>query len=129
MDHMSHDLTATTGTASMINSAITQPIRRILSQEWRLRKGWLLALMVIVAATSTASAQVLTPAEIKDPELRSLQQQYINDLQVVGQDIQALPLKYRFYLSRKLDLDESQQQQLISARFDLIATTARPYWQ
>ena len=52
--------------------------------------------------------------------MRSLQQQYINDLKVVGQDIQALPLKYHFYLNRKLDLDESQQQHADqrSIRFD-----------
>jgi hypothetical protein len=76
--------------------------------------------MVFVVVVGCASAQVLTPAEIKDPDLRSLQQQYINDLKIVGQDIQALPLKYRFYLNRKLDLDESQQQHAdqSSIRFD-----------
>jgi hypothetical protein len=79
-----------------------------------------LALIVIMGATSAVTAQVLTPAEIKDPDLRSLQQQYINDLEVVGQDIQGLQLKYRFYLSRKLDLDESQQRHSDqrSIRFD-----------
>jgi hypothetical protein len=79
----------------------------------------LLALILVVVGCR-ASAQVLTPAEIKDPDLRSLQQQYINDLKVVGQDIQALPLKYHFYLNRKLDLDESQQQNAdqSSIRFD-----------
>jgi hypothetical protein len=79
----------------------------------------LLALILVVVGCG-ASAQVLTPAEIKDPDLRSLQQQYINDLMVVGQDIQALPLKYHFYLNRKLDLDESQQQHADqrSIRFD-----------
>ena len=66
--------------------------------------------LILIVVRRRASAQVLTPAEIKDPDLRSLQQQYINDLKVVGQDIQALPLKYHFYLNRKLDLDESQQQ-------------------
>ena len=78
-----------------------------------------LALILVVAA-SAASAQVLTPAEIKDPDLRSLQQQYMNDLKLVGEDILALPLEYHFYLSRKLDLDESQQQQADqrSIRFD-----------
>jgi hypothetical protein len=78
------------------------------------------ALIVIMAAASAASAQVLTPAEIRDPDLRSLQQQYINDLKVVGHDIQGLQLKYRFYLNRKLDLDESQQQHADqrSIRFD-----------
>lgn len=70
----------------------------------------LLVLILIVALGGTASAQVLTPSEIRDPDLRALQQQYINDLRIVGQDIQGLQLKYRFYLNRKLDLDESQQQ-------------------
>src|ERR1700675_604655 len=82
-------------------------------------KTKLLALILVVVGCG-ASAQVLTPAEIKDPDLRSLQQQYINDLKVVGQDIQALPLKYHFYLNRSLDLDESQQQHADqrSIRFD-----------
>jgi hypothetical protein len=85
-----------------------------------MRKSSLLALIFIVVATGAASAQVLTPAEIKDPDLRSLQQQYMNDLKLVGQDILALPLGYRFYLSRKLDLDESRQRQADqrSIRFD-----------
>jgi len=76
--------------------------------------------LILVVVLGRASAQVLTPAEIKDPDLRSLQQQYINDLKVVGQDIQALPLKYHFYLNRSLDLDESQQQHADqrSIRFD-----------
>ena len=83
-------------------------------------KVGLLALITIMAAASGGFAQVLTPAEIKDPDLRSLQQQYINDLKVVGQDIQALPLQYRFYLSRKLDLDQSEQEHADqrSIRFD-----------
>ena len=82
-------------------------------------KTKLLALILVLVGCR-ASAQVLTPVEIKDPELRTLQQQYINDLRVVGQDIQALPLKYHFYLNRKLDLDESQQQNAdqSSIRFD-----------
>jgi len=85
-----------------------------------MRKSSLLALIFIVVATGAASAQVLTPAEIKDPDLRSLQQQYMNDLKLVGEDILALQLEYRFYLSRKLDLDESQQQHADqrSIRFD-----------
>jgi hypothetical protein len=76
--------------------------------------------LILLVAASAASAQVLTPAEIKDPDLRSLQQQYMNDLKLVGQDILALPLEYHFYLSRKLDLDEPQQRQADqrSIRFD-----------
>jgi hypothetical protein len=76
--------------------------------------------LILVVAASAAWAQVLTPAEIKDPDLRSLQEQYMNDLKLVGQDILALPFEYRFYLSRKLDLDESQQRlaDQRSIRFD-----------
>jgi hypothetical protein len=117
---MSHDLTAITAPTSMISSAITTPVHRVRREDGSRRRGWLLPLILIVAASSIAWSQVLTPAEIKDPDMRSLQQQYINDLKVVGQDIQALPLEYRFYLSRKLDLDESQQQHADqrSIRFD-----------
>jgi hypothetical protein len=75
---------------------------------------------MITTAGSAAPAQVLTPVEIRDPDMRALQQQYINDLKAVGQDIQGLRLKYHFYLNRKLDLDESQQDHADqrSIRFD-----------
>ncbi len=117
---MSHNLTAITAPTSMISSAIAEPVHRVLREDGSRRRNWLLPLILIVATSSIGSTQVLTPAEIKDPEMRSLQQQYINDLKVVGQDIQALPLEYRFYLNRKLDLDESQQQHADqrSIRFD-----------
>src|SRR3984893_19049780 len=91
-----------------------------MRQEWCMRKNRRLALILIVVANGVASAQILSPAEIKDPDLRSLQEQYINDLKVVGQDVLALQFEYHFYLSRKLDLDESQQQHADqrSIRFD-----------
>lgn len=122
MKNISPARTATAATASMAASSLTRPVRRALRQPWTVRKALLLALIIIVVMvpTSAAWAQVLTPAEIRDPDLRSLQQQYINDLKVVGQDIQNLQLKYRFYLNRKLDLDEAQQQHAdqSSIRFD-----------
>jgi len=122
MKNISDARTAITAATSMPGSRLTSPIRHILRQPWTLRQTRLLALIIIMimVATSTALAQVLTPAEIRDPDLRSLQQQYINDLKVIGQDIQGLQLKYRFYLSRKLDLDEPQQQHADqrSIRFD-----------
>lgn len=100
----------------------TTMILRFSAESWTARKTLLLAVVIlaIVVLTSVSKAQVLTPAEIRDPDLRSLQQQYINDLKVVGQDIQGLQLKYRFYLNRKLDLDESEQQHADqrSIRFD-----------
>jgi len=57
-----------------------------------------------------AWAQVLPPSEIKDPELRTLQERNMDDLKKLGADILALPTDYPFYLSRKLDLDEAKQK-------------------
>lgn len=67
-----------------------------------------------------ASAQVLSPAEIKDHQLRDLQQQYMEDLSRLGADVLSLPTPYSFYLSRRLDLDEQKQKSADqrSIRFD-----------
>jgi hypothetical protein len=58
----------------------------------------------------SASAQVLPANEIKDPELRALQERNMDDLKQLGADILALPTDYPFYLSRKLDLDEAKEK-------------------
>ena len=78
------------------------------------------SLTLVLLAASTCWAQIVAPPEIKDPELRSLQQQYMDDLKLVAQDILASHFEYSFYLSRKLDLDEAQQQrsEQRSIRFD-----------
>src|ERR1700758_3452221 len=77
---------------------------------------------VIVAffALQIANAQVVAPVEMKDPELRSLQMEYMDDLKAVGTEINNLPFDYSFYLSKKLDLDEQQQKAADqrSIRFD-----------
>lgn len=52
-------------------------------------------LALFLLAGETCLAQVVSPWDIKDPELRSLQQQYMNDLQSAGSDI----LANRFELS------------------------------
>jgi hypothetical protein len=57
-----------------------------------------------------ARAQVLPPAEIKDPELRALEERNMDDLKQLGAEILALPTDYPFYLSRRLDLDEAKQK-------------------
>jgi hypothetical protein len=63
---------------------------------------------------------VVSPVEIKDPALRALQQQYMDDLGQAGADILSTHFDYPFYLSRKLDLDQSRQQvaDQTSIRFD-----------
>jgi len=66
-----------------------------------------LALFLFFASASLA--QVVSPAEIKDPALRALQQEYVDELRLTGQDILQTKFDYPFYLSRKLDLDQAQQ--------------------
>jgi hypothetical protein len=78
------------------------------------KAGWLglflgLTLSLFLLAASASLAQVVSPAEIKDPALRSLQLQYNDDLRLTGQDILATQFDYPFYLTRKLDLDQAQQ--------------------
>lgn len=80
-----------------------------------------LLLPIVVSVASTfAAAQVLSPAEIKDPVLRDLQTRNIEDLKLVGQEIASSSFDFPFYLSRKLDIDEKQQQtaEQRSIRFD-----------
>ncbi|MBZ5719111.1 MAG: hypothetical protein LAO03_01915 [Acidobacteriia bacterium] len=82
------------------------------------RSCWLGCVLFMAAAASFA--QVVSSAEIKDPELRSLQTQYMDELTSVGHDILANKFEYPFYLSRKLDLDQALQQKADqrSIRFD-----------
>lgn len=65
-------------------------------------------------------AQVVSPVEIKDQELRALQERYIDDLKKFGADVLSIPTEYSFYLSRRLDLDEQRQKSADrrSIRFD-----------
>ena len=74
----------------------------------------------VMFVASASLAQVVSPVEIKDPALRDLQQQYMDDLSRVGEDILSNHFDYPFYLSRKLDLDQAQQQiaDQSSIRFD-----------
>ena len=70
------------------------------------RAGWFVLFLLVASASL---AQVVSPVEIKDPALRALQQQYTDDMRLAGQDILANQFEYPFYLSRKLDLDQTQQ--------------------
>jgi len=75
---------------------------------------------LVLVSVTVAAAQVVSPAEIKDSRLRSLELQYMDDLRQVGNEILADHFDYPFYLSRKLDLDELQQKRADqhSIRFD-----------
>jgi hypothetical protein len=76
--------------------------------------------LIAVSFSFLTCAQVISPPEIKDPELRALQQQYMEDLKQLGADIVSIPTEYPFYLSRRLDIDEAQQKasDQRSIRFD-----------
>src|ERR1700726_3896259 len=79
-----------------------------------------LGLALFLLACGAGLAQVESPWEIKDPELRSLQQRYMDDLQSAGGDIFASHFEDPFYFIPKLDLDQAEQQHADqhSIRFD-----------
>ena len=79
-----------------------------------------LGVAVVIFLAVGAAAQVISPAEIKTPELRALQQEYLDQLKGVGNAVQAHPFDHPFYFSRRLDIDEEKQQRTDqrSIRFD-----------
>jgi hypothetical protein len=65
--------------------------------------------MLLLAAAS-GWAQVLSPEEIRDSQLRALQQKYRNELKLIPHAIGSRSLPYRFYFSRRMDLEETAQK-------------------
>ncbi len=58
-----------------------------------------------------APGQVLSPAEIADPTLRSLQQSHLTELHAITKALEGHKFPYHFYFSRRLDLSEREQEQ------------------
>ena len=79
---------------------------------------WLLPL--ILSLTGFSAGQALTPAEIKQPQMRALQEKHFQQLQTIGAEVQGHIFPYGFYFSRVLDLELSQQEHADqrSLRFD-----------
>ena len=75
---------------------------------------------LILSLTCFSAGQALTPAEIKQPQMRALQEKYFQQLQTVGAEVQGHIFPYNFYFSRVLDLELSQQEHADqrSLRFD-----------
>ena len=67
---------------------------------------------ILLFVAGLASAQVVSPVEIQDPDMRALQQNSMSQLQVAAQHIAAHHFDYPFYFSRKLDVDQKQQQRI-----------------
>jgi hypothetical protein len=76
---------------------------------------WILVFMPLVAV-----AQVLSPPEIGDLQMRELQQKHLTELKNVARAISSHSFPYRLYFSRRLDLTEQQQERSDqrSIRFD-----------
>jgi hypothetical protein len=77
-------------------------------------------LPLILSLACFSAGQALTPAEIKQPQLRALQEKYFQQLQTVGAEVQGHVFPYAFYFSRVLDLELAQQEHADqrSLRFD-----------
>ncbi len=65
---------------------------------------------LISLAGIAVTAQVVAPVEIRDAEIRTLQQAAMPQLTLIGKSIARYPFRYPFYFSRKLDIDERQQK-------------------
>ena len=74
------------------------------------RSNFVSAAVIAALAAAAACAQVLSPAEILDPEMRELQQKHMADLKTVAVAISSHQFPYRFYFSRKLDVSEQQER-------------------
>jgi hypothetical protein len=62
------------------------------------------------ALAGSGFAQVLSPPEIQDLDMRALQEKHLTELKTVGTAISAHRFPFKLYFSRALDLNEQQQQ-------------------
>jgi len=76
--------------------------------------------IVVLSLAPFSAPQALTPAEIKEPQMRALQEKHFQQLQAIGSEVQAHIFPYAFYFSRVLDIELSQQERADqrSLRFD-----------
>src|ERR1700687_1221322 len=70
----------------------------------------LFAAICLAALAGNSLAQVLSPPEIQDLDMRALQEKHLTELKTVGVAISSHRFPYRLYFSRALDLNEEQQQ-------------------
>jgi len=68
------------------------------------------AILPVLLAAVAGRAQVLAPEEIRDPQLRALQQKYRAELKLIATAAAVQNLPYHFYFSRGLDLEEKDQK-------------------
>src|SRR6516225_5542321 len=66
--------------------------------------------VTLVGFAVVGRPQVLAPAEISDPAMRALQQKHLPELKATAADIMSHHYPHSFYLSRRLDIPEKQEQ-------------------
>ena len=66
-----------------------------------------MAAVFICGIVGAAHAQVVPPAQIKDPQLRALQSKYFSGLTAAAAEIATHNYPSKFYLTRELDLRPS----------------------
>jgi hypothetical protein len=67
-------------------------------------------LFCAVLVQTSAVAQVLSPEEIRDPQISALERKYFAELKLIAKATAAHSFPYHFYFSRTLDLPEKEQQ-------------------
>jgi len=76
----------------------------------QISRASLLSAILVSACAWHATAQILAPAEVTDPEMSALQQSHLAELHAITAALNGHQYPYRFYFSRKLDLTEREQQ-------------------
>jgi hypothetical protein len=66
--------------------------------------------VALLSFAAVGRPQVLAPAEISEPAMRALQQKHLLELKAAAADISAHHYPHSFYLSRRLDIPEKQEQ-------------------
>ena len=91
-----------------IVDTLLAPMKKI--RPWSFCRQICFAGILLAAALSALpiSAQV-SPAEIKNPDLKSLEDRYFPQLKALNQSIARMKFPFPFYLSRYVGLDPSQQ--------------------
>ena len=73
------------------------------------RRSSVCLLLFVLRLVSWSNGQALTPAEVKEPQMRALQEKYFQQLQAMGAEMQGHIYPYPFYFSRVLDLELAKQ--------------------
>ena len=78
------------------------------------------ALSLALSFSAGRAAAQVTPAEILNPDLKSLEETYFQQLKTVNQSIAKIKFPFPFYLSRYVGLDPAQQAEADSRGLEFV---------